>query len=94
MMPSGRKSECFRKFKISCKNLAKKLEELSANELVEFGFDIVIHSAANAYVGESYQKPDLYLGRNVPATSKLLAALDLRKQKNHIFINMCLWYKV
>ena len=26
----------------------KKLEELSANELVEFGFDIVIHSAANA----------------------------------------------
>lgn len=88
----GGNLNALKNLKFPVKIWQKKLEELSANELVKFGFDIVIHSAANAYVGESYQKPHLYLGRNVLATSKLLAALDLSKTKKIIFSSTCAVY--
>ena len=34
------------------KLIIKRLEELKKDELADYGFDIVIHCGANAYVGE------------------------------------------
>ena len=72
--------------------IKKRLECLGQNELYDHKFDIVIHCAANAYVGESQKYPTKYLQRNVDATSKLLESLDLEYLNKFIFSSTCAVY--
>lgn len=74
------------------KLIIKRLEELKKDELADYGFDIVIHCGANAYVGESVEKPELYLKRNVLGTIKLLESLNLFETKKIIFSSTCAVY--
>ena len=66
----------------------KKLETLKRLELAKYSFQIVVHCAANAYVGESETKPEMYLNQNILATSQLLNALDLKVLKRFQLIKL------
>lgn len=53
---------------------------------------VVFHLAALAYVGESVQIPDVYLGRNIAACFNLVKALATCKPRKVIFSSSCAVY--
>jgi UDP-glucose 4-epimerase len=72
--------------------IKKNLENLKQGELKSYNFDIVIHCAASAYVGESEKIPQLYLNRNTLATTQLLNSLNFETLKKFIFSSTCAVY--
>lgn len=55
-------------------------------------FDLVMHFAALAYVGESVQMPDLYYQNNVVGALNLLDAMRRHEVKHLVFSSTCATY--
>ena len=55
-------------------------------------FDLVMHFAAFAYVGESVAKPDIYYENNVLGTLNLLAAMRRHGVDKFVFSSTCATY--
>lgn len=58
----------------------------------DVAFDIIIHLGANAYVGESINKPDKYFGKNVNATYEVAKYAQKTKPKHLLFSSTCAVY--
>jgi UDP-glucose 4-epimerase len=58
----------------------------------KYRFDVVIHFAAFAYVGESVTKPQKYYANNVIGTLNLLSAMLAAGVKNIVFSSTCAVY--
>ena len=56
--------------------------------------DVVIHFAANAYVGESMENPGKYFRNNVVNTLNLLEAMQSANVKNIVFSSSCTTYGI
>lgn len=56
------------------------------------GFDVVMHFAALAYVGESVQQPALYYDTNVVGTQRLLDAMRRHGVDRLVFSSTCATY--
>jgi UDP-glucose-4-epimerase GalE len=57
-------------------------------------FDVVMHFAALAYVGESVENPELYYENNVLGSLNLLKALRARSIKRFVFSSTCATYGI
>ncbi|MFA3782678.1 UDP-glucose 4-epimerase GalE [Melioribacteraceae bacterium 4301-Me] len=55
-------------------------------------FDVVVHFAAYAYVGESVEKPDIYYENNVIGSYKLIKAAAVSGIKKFVFSSTCSVY--
>ena len=55
-------------------------------------FDMVMHFAAYAYVGESVSEPELYYANNVGGTLNLMAAMRRAGQQHLVFSSTCATY--
>ena len=55
-------------------------------------FDMVMHFAAYAYVGESVSEPELYYANNVGGSLNLLAAMRRAGQQHLVFSSTCATY--
>jgi len=60
--------------------------------IAKYSIDAVIHFAAFAYVGESFEKPDLYYVNNVAGSLNLLNALKESRIKKFVFSSSCSVY--
>ncbi|MCJ8277090.1 MAG: UDP-glucose 4-epimerase GalE [Bdellovibrionales bacterium] len=54
----------------------------------------VMHFAAFAYVGESVERPEMYMQNNVHGTQSLLKAMEMTQQNNLVFSSTCATYGV
>jgi UDP-glucose-4-epimerase GalE len=55
-------------------------------------FDMVMHFAAFAYVGESVNEPEIYYANNVAGSLNLMAAMRRAGQQNLVFSSTCATY--
>ncbi len=60
----------------------------------DYSVDLVLHFAANAYVGESVVDPEKYYLNNVAGTLALLGAMRLRNINKIVFSSTCATYGV
>lgn len=74
------------------KIIKKDLVNLDLDDIKDFTGSEVVHFAANAYVGESQENPNLYLTNNTLSTIKLLDVLSDRSDLNIVFSSSCAVY--
>ena len=67
-------------------------EKLVTNLLKKYPIDIVMHFAAFAYVGESVEKPEMYIENNVTQGLVFLECLKEAGIKKIIFSSSCVTY--
>jgi UDP-arabinose 4-epimerase len=66
--------------------------ELVCDVLATYRIDSVIHFAANAYVGESMERPEKYFDNNVVNSLTLLRAMLAKGVKRIVFSSSCTVY--
>jgi UDP-glucose-4-epimerase GalE len=69
----------------------RRVEDISS-VLADGKFDVVMHFAANAYVGESVIDPEKYFNNNVGGTLNLLSGMRAAGVRNLVFSSTCAVY--
>lgn len=64
------------------------------NVFEEYDIDVVVHFAANAYVGESQEKPFKYFQNNVNQSINLFQAMERHGVRKIVFSSTCATYGV